>query len=153
VRLPEWDPDAFERDLRAAHAFLAERCERRIAVTAPLDLGRPPAGAKVGVLDGIVERVAAEFGALVVDLRGFGGREWVMADQVHPTAFGQVEIAERALRVLEADGVRVRIRPTQMLRYEVTWYGRVRGRLTYAYRHMKLSARELWLRSRMGIVR
>jgi lysophospholipase L1-like esterase len=150
VRLYDWDPGAFERDLRTAHAFLAERCDRRIAVTAPLDLGRPRAGAKVRELNGIVERVASDLGALLLDLSEFGGREWVMADHVHPTAFGQVEIAERALRVLEADGARVRILPTQMLRYEVTWYGRVRGRLTYAYRHMKLSARELWLRSRAG---
>jgi hypothetical protein len=72
-----------------------------------------------------------------------------MADHVHPTAFGQVEIAERALTVLAGDGMEVKIRPRQMLRYEIPWYGQTRGQLTYAYRYMKVSARELWLRSRV----
>ena len=31
-----------------------------------------------------------------------------MTDHVHPTAFGQIDIAERALAVLARDGVRVR---------------------------------------------
>jgi lysophospholipase L1-like esterase len=153
VRLPEWDVEAYERDLREAHAFLAERCDRLLAGMAPRDLGRPPAGAKVERMNRVVERVAADSGALVLDLRDFGGREFVMADRVHPTAFGQVEIAERALDVLAADGVDVRIRPRQLLRYETTRYGEVRGRLTYAYRRTKLSAREVWLRSRMGFGR
>lgn len=149
VRLPDWDPAAYERDLREAHAFVSARCDRIIAVTAPLDLGRPRAGAKVEELNRIVERVALESGALMLDLRRFGGRDLVMADHVHPTAFGQVEIAERALTVLAADGMEVKIRPRQMLRYEITWYGQARGQLTYAYRYMKVSARELWLRSRV----
>ena len=41
----------------------------------------------------------------MLDLRGFGARNLVMADHVHPTAFGQVAIAERALDVLAADGL------------------------------------------------
>jgi lysophospholipase L1-like esterase len=149
VRLPSWDAAAYERDLRSAHAFLAERCDRLIAATAPLDLGRPRAGDKVHEMNRIVERVAVQSGALLLDLRRFGGRELVMADHVHPTAFGQVEIAERALTLLAADGMEVKIRPRQMLRYETTWYGRVRRQLTYGYRHMKVSARDLWLRSRV----
>ena len=36
-------------------------------------------------------------GALVVDLRSWGARNLVMTDHVHPTAFGQIDIAERAL--------------------------------------------------------
>jgi lysophospholipase L1-like esterase len=150
VRLPDWDSAAYERDLRRAHAFLSARCDRMIAATAPVDLGRPRAGAKVEEMNRIVERVAAESGALVLDLRRFGGRQFVMADHVHPTAFGQVEVAERALALLAADGAQVRIRPRRLLRYETTWYGSVRGQLTYLYRHMKVSARELWLRSRAG---
>ena len=39
-------------------------------MTAPLDLGRPRAGAKVEDLNAVIERVAGEVGALVVDLRG-----------------------------------------------------------------------------------
>ena len=51
----------------------------------------------------------------MLDLRDFGARNLVMADHVHPTAFGQVAIAERALAVLAADGMAVRARPSAMV--------------------------------------
>ena len=60
----------------------------------------------------MILRVAADVGALVLDLRDFGARNLVMTDHVHPTAFGQVWIAERALDVLAADGMDVRVRPS-----------------------------------------
>ena len=44
----------------------------------------------------------------MLDLRDFGARNLVMADHVHPTAFGQIAIAERALAVLAADGLPAR---------------------------------------------
>jgi GDSL-like lipase/acylhydrolase family protein len=47
VRGLDWDAGRFERDLRTALRFLAERCARTLTATAPLDLGRPRAGAKV----------------------------------------------------------------------------------------------------------
>src|SRR5581483_1637433 len=47
VRGFDWDPSRFDRDYREALRFLVERCDRVLAVTAPLDLGRPRAGAKV----------------------------------------------------------------------------------------------------------
>ena len=112
VRGFDWDPFAYERDLRAAMAFLAARCERTLTATIPLDLGRPRAGAKVQDANAIIERCARETGALVVDLTGFRGRRVLMADHVHPTAFGQIAIAERALDVLERDGMTVQTRPT-----------------------------------------
>ena len=77
----------------------------------------------------------------MLDLRGFGGRNLLMADHVHPTAFGQIAIAERALDLLAADGMPVRVRPSALIRYETTRVGRLRGDLTYAYRHAKVSAR------------
>jgi hypothetical protein len=64
------------------------------------------------LVQAVVEAAAARFGALVVDLRDFGGREHVRPDHIHPTAFGQIEIAERALDELGAtldDVVRTRI--------------------------------------------
>ena len=66
-----------------------------------------------------------------------------MADHVHPTAFGQVAIAERALDVLAADGMAVRVRPVGADRAldEPTRWQRLRGDATYAYRHAKVSAR------------
>ena len=97
VRRPGWDAAAYERDLRTALAFLRERCDRVLVSTIPLDLGRPRAGAKVERANAAIERAAASHGALVLDLRGFGARNLVMVDAVHPTAFGQIWIAERAL--------------------------------------------------------
>jgi lysophospholipase L1-like esterase len=137
----DWAADAFERDLDAAHNALAVRAQRRLAVSIPLDLGRPRAGPKVEEANAVIERVAARHGALVLDLRGMRGRRVLMADHVHPTAFGQLAIAERALAVLAADGMEVLVRPWDLVRYETTRVGRVRGDATYAYRHAKRSAR------------
>ena len=65
-----------------------------------------------------------------------------MADHVHPTAFGQVALAERALAVLAADGMAVRVRPAALLTpSESTPVRRLRGDVTYTYRHAKVSAR------------
>ena len=66
VRGLDWDAGAFGRDIRAAVAFLRERCDRVLACTIPLDLGRPRAGARVEEANGVIEGA----GALVVDLRG-----------------------------------------------------------------------------------
>jgi lysophospholipase L1-like esterase len=140
VRTVEWDAMGFERDFRPALGFLAERCARTLTLTVPLDLGRPRAGAKVEELNRVIERVAGELGALVVDLRGLTGRRVLMADHVHPTAFGQIAIAERALAVLAADGLPARVMPSELISYETTWRGRLRGDLSYTYRHAKVSA-------------
>ena len=141
VRAPDWDRARFERGHSAALGFLADRCDRLLTATVPLDLGRPPAGAKVGEVNAAVEASARRHGALVLDLRDFGARNLLMPDHVHPTAFGQIAIAERALDVLAADGMAVRVRPSALIDYETTRWGRLRGDLTYAYRHTKVSAR------------
>jgi lysophospholipase L1-like esterase len=140
VRAPGFDRAAFARDHAAVLAFLAERCDRVLTVTAPLDLGRPRA-ASVEDANAAIEENARAAGALVLDLRGFGARNLVMADHVHPTAFGQIAIAERALDVLAADGLAPRVRPSSLISYETTPLGRLRGDLTYTYRHAKVSAR------------
>jgi len=152
VRRFDWDARRFERQLREALSFLRERCDRLLAVTAPLDLGRPRAGAKVDDLDAVAELVAAEVGALVLDLRGFKGRNLVMADHVHPTALGQIAIAERALAVLERDGLRAVVSPSSLIAYSTSRRTRLQSDVTYAYRHLKVSARAAavvaWLRLR-----
>jgi len=145
VRRVDWDAARFEEGFRQAVGFLREGCRRVLVLTAPLDLGRPRAGAKVADLNSVIEQVAAELGALVLDLSGFGARNLVMTDHVHPTAFGQIAIAERALDVLAADGAEVVVRPSSLVHYEPTWWHRLRGDLTYAYRHAKVSARSLAL--------
>jgi lysophospholipase L1-like esterase len=141
VRALDWDRAGFERGHAAALAFLAERCDRVLTVTLPLDLGRPRAGRRVEEANAAIETSARRAGALVLDLRGFGARNLVMPDHVHPTAFGQIAIAERALDVLAADGLPARVRPSALIYYETTSLGRLRGDLTYAYRHAKVSVR------------
>ena len=139
VRSPDWDREAFAADYALAYDALAARCERVLVVTIPLDLGRPRAGRAVEEANAVIE---ASEGALVLDLRAFGARNLVMADHVHPTAFGQVWIAERALEVLAADGMEVRVRPWTL----IAPGGRTRvralqGDWTYVYRSLKESAR------------
>lgn len=140
VGSPEWDPPGFEEDFRAALHFLAGRCERVLTATAPLDLGRPRAAAKIGELNDTLRSGAREIGALVVELREFGARNLMMHDHVHPTAFGQIAIAEQALDVLERDGARIAVRPSALISYETTRWKRLRSDATYAYRHAKVSA-------------
>jgi lysophospholipase L1-like esterase len=138
VRELGWDELRFEERVRMVLAFLGEHCDRVLAVTIPLDLGRPRAGAaKVGAANAVIERAAASHGALVLDLSRFGARNLVMADAVHPTAFGQIAIAERALDLLAADGMTVRVRPSTLISYETSRWKRLRGDATYVYRRLK----------------
>ncbi len=146
VRGFDWDPAAFERDHRAALEFIAARSERTLTATIPLGLGLPPAGPKVEQANAAIEHNAGELGALVADLRSFGGRRLLMADQVHPTAFGQLAIACKALEVLAADGLEVRANPWDLVDWEEHAVGRLRGDATYAYRRAKEAARMLRLR-------
>ncbi len=147
VRSVDWDPTAFEAGFRRGLRFLSERCDRVLTVTAPLDLGRPRAGAKVEDLNRVISSVASEVGALVLDLRAWGARNLVMTDHVHPTAFGQIDIAERALNVLARDGLSLSVRPSSLIAYQTTWWQRLRGDVTYVYRHSKVSARAGALRA------
>jgi lysophospholipase L1-like esterase len=149
VRAVDWDAGAFASSFAQALRFLGDRCDRVLALTAPLDLGRPRAGAKVRELNAATEALASEHGTLLLDLSGLRARNLVMADHVHPTAFGQIWIAERALDVLERDGFRVRVRPSALIRYETTWWQRLRGDWTYTYRHLKASARAAVARLRL----
>jgi lysophospholipase L1-like esterase len=136
VRAPDWDPEAFAADFGAALGFLRARCDRVLAVALPEDLGRPRADVRAA------NAVVLAADALVLDLRGFGARNLVMTDHVHPTAFGQVWIAERALDVLAADGMEVRVRPATLIRPgERTRLRALQGDWTYVYRSLKESAR------------
>src|ERR687893_1797965 len=83
VRALDFDAGAYARDHRTALAFLADRCDRVLTATFPLDLGRPPAG-WLAEGNAAVERNARAADALLLDLRGFRGRQLVMADHVHP---------------------------------------------------------------------
>jgi len=142
VRALDWDADAFAAHLTTVVDHLAGRCDRIVLLTVPVDLGRPrPDRARIDFANAAIEREAARAGATLVDLRGFRGRRVLMADHVHPTAFGQIAIAERTLEALSAAGARPLVRPGDLIAYEETRPGRLRGDATYAYRHAKLTAR------------
>jgi lysophospholipase L1-like esterase len=100
VRSTGWDAGTYDALLGQALGALAARCARVVAVTIPLDLGRPRAGAKVVDANAIVRRRAREAGAVIVELDALRGHRWVLPDAVHLSALGQVEVAERAARAL-----------------------------------------------------
>jgi lysophospholipase L1-like esterase len=102
VRTVDWDPGAFAAAHRRALQEIAQRSERTLALTIPLDLGRPRAGAKVATANAIVRRAARERGAIVVDLDDLRPYRALLPDAVHPHAIGQLEIADRAARALGA---------------------------------------------------
>ena len=146
VRRPDFDAAAYERDLAAAARFLRRRCARVLACTIPLDLGRPRADAgRIAGANAAIERLD---GVLVCDLRDFGARNRVMVDAVHPTAFGQVAIAERALAVLARDGLPTRVLPSTLIHWETTRWKRLRGDATYAYRQAGQAVRNAYWRAR-----
>jgi lysophospholipase L1-like esterase len=131
VRDPDFDVGRFEPRFREAVAFLMARCDRTLTITAPLHLGVPRTPeAQVRALNEAIVRA----GAAVVDLSDFRARNHVMADRVHPTAFGQIAIAERALEVL---GDTPAVRPSTLIDYETTRWKRLRSDATYAYRSLK----------------
>ncbi len=102
VRDPGFDPAGYDRDVRRAAEELTPHCTRLLLLTIPLDLGRPPAGARVGAANGSIRAAAAAVGATVVELDDLAGWRHVLPDAVHPTALGQLEIADRAARALGA---------------------------------------------------
>ncbi len=142
VRRDDWDEHAYAAGLDEVLGWLAARCERLLISTLPTDLGRPLAP---GIPDANrrVRAAAERHDAVLLDLADFGARNQVMVDHVHPTAFGQIAIAERALRVLAADGLATRVAPSTLISYETTSRQRLRGDLTYVYRHAKVSAKAL----------
>jgi len=140
VRALDWNADGYAAHLATVVDHLAERCDRVVLLTIPLDLGRPrPDRSRIDSANEAIEREAARVGAILVDLRGFRGRRVLMPDHVHPTAFGQIAIAERVLDTLAPD-MRTLVRPRDLIYYETTWTGRLRGDATYAYRRAKISA-------------
>lgn len=150
VRLPGFDLTEFEARHDQALSSISNRCDHLLTATIPLDMGRPRNPELIERANGAIERSAACHHAIVLDLRHFGGREVMMADHVHPTALGQVAIAERALDLLATRGIQTRVRPRELIVYETTRWGRLRGDLTYAYRHAKQDIRLLATTGRRG---
>jgi GDSL-like Lipase/Acylhydrolase family len=102
ARSLDWDAAAFERDAGDVVDALAACSERLLICTVPADLGRPRAWPKPQEASAILRAAAARHGATIVDLDDLAGPPWVLPDAVHPTALGQLEIADRAARALGA---------------------------------------------------
>jgi lysophospholipase L1-like esterase len=149
VRASDWDAEAYERDFALALTYLLERCDKVLTLTIPLDLGRPRAGDNVLAANAIINRQAMLTGAIVVDLTDFKGHDVVMFDHVHPTAMGQIALAERALDVLAGQGVSAKVRPQTLVNAHPGPRARLRAALTYAYRSAKQTLK-LELSSRLG---
>lgn len=137
VRAPDFDATAYERDLDAIAAGLAARAERLLMLTLPEDLGRPTCAPKPQAANAAVRRVAARHDASVAELSDFGGWTLVLPDVVHPTALGQVEIADRAALALGA-----RLAPSALLTDTRAADAR------YAPQHARALARDLVRRAR-----
>jgi lysophospholipase L1-like esterase len=131
----DFDPAAFESDLREIAARLTAHCARIVMLTLPLDLGRPPAGEKVAGANAIVRAVATDTGATVCDLHDLGGWTLMLPDAVHPTALGQLEIADRAAASLRA--------PRRPSEFSGSLPLGPRGQVSYARTHARLLARDL----------
>ncbi|MDX6665679.1 MAG: hypothetical protein QOG68_1885 [Solirubrobacteraceae bacterium] len=120
TRLLDWDPGAFERDVRAIVAALRAAADRVVVLTLPEDLGRPAAAPKPAQANAILRSLDAE----IVELADFGGRRHVLPDAVHPTSAGMLAMADRVAAALGAP-----TRPSALVdppagrvRYEAWWW-------------------------------
>jgi lysophospholipase L1-like esterase len=135
VRAPGFDAAAFARDMRAIAEALAATSERIALLTIPEDLGRPRAAPKPREANAIVRAIATDIdSAIVVALDDLAGAPFLLPDAVHPTARGQLEIADRAARALHAPRL-----PSHTT--EIHDSRRARGR--FAARHGVLLAKDL----------
>ena len=147
-RHPDWDPVRFEALLDEIFGWLAARCDRVLTATVPLCMGRPPDPEAIGAANAAIREAAARHGALVLDLSDFGARNVMMADRVHPTAFGQVRLAERALALLEADGMAVRLAPATLVFPSDSRRVRLESDLRYVFRCTRERLRAAWVARR-----
>jgi len=134
VRSLDFDAAAYERDLRAIVTAAGDAAEGVLLCTLPADLGRPRAAPKPRTASAIVRAVARETGATVVALDDLAGSPWLLPDAVHPTALGQLEIADRAARALGAGR-----RPSA----SVEIHDSRRARTRFATRHAVMLASDL----------
>jgi lysophospholipase L1-like esterase len=107
ARGPDWDPDHFSAALDATLAHLRAHAARVLMLTIPLDLGRPRAGAPVRSANALIRLLAGAHRAVCTDLSDLRGWRLLLPDAVHPTAVGQLEIADRAARGLASAGAPV----------------------------------------------
>ena len=88
-------------------------------------------------------------GAVVVDLGDFGGETLVLPDAVHPTARGEVAIADRAALALRAAGVQVARLPSELLEKPAPG---VRARARWRWRYGVLAAKDALRRAKERVL-
>jgi lysophospholipase L1-like esterase len=147
ARGPDWDPPAFAAALDATLAHLGGHAARVLTCTIPLDLGRPRTGAPVPVANALIRRLAGEHDAVCAELADLHGWRLLLPDAVHPTALGQLEIADRAAGALTAAGVPVSRLPSVLAQPR---RGR-RPEARFAARWARLLARDLVRRRLEGV--
>lgn len=101
----------FEASLQQILTTAAKSAGRMVVTNVPLSAGRRP-GARdhrevVLQFNEVIGSVAAERGAIAVDISGFRGPSEMRADRVHPNALGQLRIATLAAAALRKDGVAI----------------------------------------------
>lgn len=96
--------DTFRRNLTLIVAALTGAAGRVLVTNLPDRFGSLPGmpvdRATATAANTAIREVAVEHGALVVDVRDLAGPRFLRADRVHPTALGQLEIADRAAELL-----------------------------------------------------
>lgn len=139
TRGPDWNPVRFAAALDAALAHLRTRATRLLTLTIPLDLGRPRAGAGVSAANALIRRLAGEHDAVCAELSDLRGWRLLLPDAVHPTALGQLEIADRAAAALAAVGAPVPQLPSALADPDASWSACAR----FALRWGSLLSRDL----------
>lgn len=104
-------PAAFHDRLAGVSGSLARRCDRVALATLPAALTSSTASQRAHTAsrqeaNAIVRRVAAETGAILVELEEALNRPWLMSpDYEHPTAIGQLAAAHVAVTALHVSGL------------------------------------------------
>jgi hypothetical protein len=108
VRAPNWQAQAFERDLTRICEAMAEHTRELLVATMPANLGRPKLStAVISAANDAIVQVAACHDARLLDLRELRGWTLVLPDGVHLTARGETYVALLACRQLAAIGMTV----------------------------------------------
>lgn len=96
-----WQPEALRDSHAELLALVTRHADRVATLTVPAYSGRFLGRRAQGLAASeIIRKNAAEAGAAVVDLSDLSGSRYVWSDQVHPTSWGQVVIADRVAAAL-----------------------------------------------------